>query len=640
MSMHGLRNKNSKADSMIPPVRFLKKTASSFLLCSLVIGFSPNNSSAQSDSTVTISDSIQLSPSELLKQEVASFEIKRQADSVRLSELEAHLQKLIKPSAAVKDSLEKEIQSLKDKDALIKTRRKERIDALREQTNGFPVEGFFDDTLFVIYNGIGGFSAGERAAAIGHRVNQLAHEIDFHPDSLKISDAETTSDIVWHEKIIMSVTENDAIWNDTTRQKLALQYRDIIAVSISKYIVESGWLSITKKSAFALLVIVLLALVIILIRRMFRRIIIVIIHQKGKTIHELKIKNYTLLDENKLARLFITVSKIIKWIFILLITYLALPLLFGIFPWTRNLAATLISYIIDPVKGIFNNLWHYLPNLFTIIVILVLFRYLFTFIRYLKTEVESERLKLSGFYADWANPTYQIVRVLVIAFMIIVIFPYLPGSDSPIFQGVSVFLGFLFTFGSASSLSNIIAGLILTYMRLYKLGDRVLISQVTGDVVEKTLLVTRIRTPLNEIVTIPNSTVMNTHTVNYSSEAPERGLILHTSVSLGYDVPWRAIHSALIDAALLTERVIKEPKPFVLQSSLDDFYVTYTIHAYTKEPSKMAFTYSELHQHIQDVCAERGIEILSPHYRSMRDGNASTIPAQGTKHTSSPNDSK
>ncbi len=241
-------------------------------------------------------------------------------------------------------------------------------------------------------------------------------------------------------------------------------------------------------------------------------------------------------------------------------------------------------------------------------------------------EIMRGNLKINGFYPDWARPTYQIVRVLVIAFMIVSIWGYIPGSDSPVFQGISVFLGFLFTFGSAGSLSNIIAGLVLTYMRLFKIGDRVKIGEVFGDVIEKSSLVTRVRTPKNEIISIPNSTVMSSHTINYSSDAPEKGLIIHTTVTIGYDIPWKKMHAALIEAAKRTELVVATPEPFVLQTSLEDFYVAYQINAYVKEANKQATIYSNLHQNIQDVCNEQGIEILSPHYRAARDGNMSTIP--------------
>ncbi|MCW8981206.1 MAG: mechanosensitive ion channel family protein, partial [Altibacter sp.] len=302
--------------------------------------------------------------------------------------------------------------------------------------------------------------------------------------------------------------------------------------------------------------------------------------------------------------------------------------LFGIFPWTQNFADTLFGYVFNPVKKILLSFWNYLPNLITIIVIVIVFRYVLKAIHFLKSEIEKENLKIPGFYSDWATPTYQLVRIIVIAFMIVVIFPYLPGSDSPIFKGVSVFLGFLFTFGSAGSLSNIIAGLVLTYMRLFKIGDRVKIGDVFGDVIEKSTLVTRVRTIKNEIISIPNSTVMNSHTINYSSDAPEKGLIIHSTVTIGYDVPWKDMHEALIEAASRTEYVLQDPPPFVLQTSLDDFYVSYQINAYIREPNKQASIYSNLHQNIQDVCNENSIEILSPHYRAARDGNMTTIPSK------------
>jgi len=268
-------------------------------------------------------------------------------------------------------------------------------------------------------------------------------------------------------------------------------------------------------------------------------------------------------------------------------------------------------------------------------VIIVIFRYVLRGIRFLKNEVENGKLSLPGFFPEWANPTYQLLKVIIYAFMLIVIFPYLPGSDSPVFQGVSVFLGVLFTFGSSGSLSNVVAGLVLTYMRLFKIGDRVKIGEVEGDVIEKSLLVTRIRTIKNEIISIPNSTVMNGYTVNYSSDSADKGLIIHTTVTIGYDVPWKEMHKALLNAADRTNLLLREPNPFVLQTSLDDFYVSYQINAHTKDPNKQAAIYSQLHCNIQDCCYEAGIEILSPHYRYERDGNMSSIPASYLKKDSS-----
>jgi small-conductance mechanosensitive channel len=174
--------------------------------------------------------------------------------------------------------------------------------------------------------------------------------------------------------------------------------------------------------------------------------------------------------------------------------------------------------------------------------------------------------------------------------------------------------------------ANVVGGVVMVYMRPFQIGDRVKIADTVGDVVEKTLLVTRIRTPKNVEVTIPNSMVLGSHLVNYSTTARTGGLILHTTITLGYDLPWRRVHDVLIEAALATDGILPEPRPFVLQTALNDFHVSYELNAYTDRPGGMARTYSELHQNVQDACAAAGIEILSPLYAATRDGSASTIP--------------
>jgi small-conductance mechanosensitive channel len=245
-------------------------------------------------------------------------------------------------------------------------------------------------------------------------------------------------------------------------------------------------------------------------------------------------------------------------------------------------------------------------------------------------EVEVENIRVTGFHRDWARPTFNILRFLLYAFMLVIIFPYLPGSHSPAFQGVSVFLGVLLSLGSSSAISNIVSGLVITYMRPFKIGDRVKIGDVIGDVTEKNMLVTRIRTIKNEDITIPNSSVLSASTINYSSNTrpTDTGLILHTTVTIGYDTPWQDMHKALIAAANRTDLILQQPEPFVLQTSLDDFYVSYQLNAYTRSANEQQNIYSQLHQNIQDCCAEAGIEIMSPHYRSQRDGNTTTIPEQ------------
>jgi small-conductance mechanosensitive channel len=363
-----------------------------------------------------------------------------------------------------------------------------------------------------------------------------------------------------------------------------------------------------------------------LLGKAYKRFINYLDIHKGRLLKNLAYKDYTFLTAEQEMKMILVILRIFKAFVYILLAYFTLSIVFSIFPFTRGWADRLLQLIWTPFKSIILAIWEYLPNLFTIVVIYFVMSYFIRLVKYIFQEIDSEKLRLPNFHADWAMPTYSIVRFLLYAFMFVLIFPYLPGSDSNVFRGVSVFIGVLFSLGSSSAIANMVAGLVITYMRPFKMGDRIKIGDIIGDVMEKNLLVTRIKTPKNEEITIPNASILSGNTTNYSSLARTEGLIIHTIVTIGYDVPWKQIHQALIDAALRTEKLLKEPPPFVLQTGLEDFYVSYQINAYTKESKMLAHIYSELHQNIQDCCFERGIEILSPHYRAARDGNMTTIP--------------
>lgn len=611
---------------LILKLEFMKKAFKNSLL-TLTFLLVSQTFSAQTKSSGQPVDSLNTVMLSDFKKKTLELERQKVADSTKRVELENQIKSLKSTENLKKEDLQNQLKILKTKETKRLADKKAKIDALRKTAKSFPVTGFFNDTIFTIYSKLGSFSAHDRAVAITSRIKKLGDIYHFKPDSLKITQAETTVDLVFGESIILSISENDAFWNNTTKSELALKYRDIIGNEVLKYHSETSFTTIAKKIGLALLVLIILGVIIHYLRKLFQWTATKIQLQEGKLIKGIKVRDYTIFDEIRQVKVLISLNRILKWTLIVVLVYIALPILFGIFPWTKNFADILLGYILNPLKNMASSVWNYLPKLFTIIVIVVVFKYVLKGTHFLKNELEEGNLSLSGFYADWANPTYQIIRVIIIAFMMVLIFPYLPGSDSPVFQGVSVFLGVLFTFGSSGSLSNIVAGLVLTYMRLFKIGDRVKIGEIIGDVIEKSLLVTRIRTIKNEIISIPNSTVMSSHTINYSSDTVDNGLILHTTVTIGYDVPWKDMHQALLNAADRTDLLMKEPKPFVLQTSLDDFYVSYQINAYTKEANKQATIYSELHQNIQDCCNEVGIEILSPHYRSARDGNMTTIPA-------------
>lgn len=317
---------------------------------------------------------------------------------------------------------------------------------------------------------------------------------------------------------------------------------------------------------------------------------------------------------------------LIKYTVYVVSAYLLLVLLFSFFAFSSGWSNRILSYVLSPLRSLADGFVGYLPNLFFLAITLIVVRYTMRFFRSFFEGLSAGRTKIAGFHPEWADTTYKLAVFILLAFTAVLIFPYLPGSDSEAFKGVGLFLGFLLSLGSTAVIANMVAGTVLTYMRPFQIGDRVKIADTMGDVVEKTLLVTRIRTAKNVEVTVPNGLVLGAHIINYSAVAASEGLILHTTVTIGYDVPWPKVHGLLLEAARRTEGILDTPQPFVLQTALSDFSVAYELNGYTERPQQMSRIYSDMHRHILDCFNEAGVEILSPHYEANRDGNALTIP--------------
>ena len=547
------------------------------------------------------------------------------SDSVRLNKVQEELAAVRLNEANLRMEIEQMKLTAYAADSVKRTRQKQRIDSLRQVTQGVPVI-VDDDTLFYFYAKRGGHTPQQRAENVANDITALGKRFNLKPDSLYIESSDIVTDVMYDNKVIVSFTDQDGLWEGCTRDQLAAEKRLVILEKLKVMKEEHGFLQLCKRVAYFVLVLVGQFLLFWGTNWLFRRVKVRIVKLRNTRLKPFSIQDYELLDTHKQVKLLIFLASLVRYAFMLLQLLLSVPLLFSIFPQTKNLAFQLFSYIWNPVKSILVGIVSYIPNLFTIFVICLAIRYLVRLFRYLAGEVQSERLKLRGFYPDWAIPTYHIIRFLLYAFMIAMIYPYLPGSNSGVFQGISVFVGLIVSLGSSTVIANIIAGLVITYMRPFKIGDRIKLNDTTGNVIEKTPLVTRIRTPKNEVVTIPNSFVMSSHTVNFSQSAREYGLIIHSEVSIGYDVPWRKVNKLLIEAALNTPGVVDDPRPFVLSTSLNDWYPVYQVNAYIKDADKLAQIYSDLHQNIQDRFCEEGVEIMSPHYMAMRDGNASTVP--------------
>lgn len=564
-----------------------------------------------------------------------SVEEKLRQDSIKMQELELQLQEMKLNEIVLRTELDdvRNIHALTD--SLEREEQRRRVDSLRVLTPGVPlvIDG---DTLFMLYAKQGGLSAHDRVETASEKILKIGKDLSLKVDSVYLFESDHFTDIMYGDKVVISLSDQDALWQNVSRDKLAQTYRPIIEERILSLKKEHNILQITKRVALFILVLVIQYLFFKLTNYLFRKLRRQIIWVKQNKLKSITVRDYEFLNTHRQGRILIFLNNILRYIVLLIQLMFSVPMLFAIFPQTENLAMRLFTYIIEPIKMVIKSVVEYIPNLFIIIVIYYCIKYIIKGIQYIANEIESEKLKITGFYPDWAQPTFNIIRFLLYAFMIAMVYPYLPGSDSGVFQGISVFVGLIISLGSSTVIGNIIAGFVITYMRPFKLGDRIKLNETTGNVIEKTPFVTRIRTPKNEVVTIPNSFIMSSHTVNFSASARQFGLIIHTTVTIGYDIPWRQVHQLLINAARSTPGVQSHPKPFVLETELQDYYPCYQINAYIKDADQLAQIYSDLHQNIQDVFNEAGIEIMSPHYYAERDGSDITIPPEYSKKAGSP----
>jgi len=486
---------------------------------------------------------------------------------------------------------------------------------------------FDRDTLWEVKEDIGPFLARDRAKALNKRLKNLKRNERLFVDSFQIAEIDSFMVISYRTQPIFYVSEQDARSKGKDRQQLASELVDMLKssmVKVQKRRTASFWFI---RIGFTLLAILGLVVIYFGIIRLFKWI------DQKLTRYEKSIKRkrknilrYLFPRKSQNALLFL--SRILRNALLIVVIIIYLPLLLGFMPWTENLATQFYALLAKPVKDILTGILNFLPKLLYIFVILIISRYVIRVFTFVTREIETDKLIIKGFHREWARPTYNIIRIILYAFTLVFIFPYLPGSGSPAFKGVSIFLGVLFSLGSTSAIANIVSGIVITYMRPYMIGDRVKIGESVGEIIEKNLLVTRLRTLKNVDITIPNATIINSHLWNYSKYAGEIGLILHPSVTIGYDVPWEKVNSLLLKAADNTKNLNREFKPFVLQKSLNDFHVEYELNAYTKQAKKMVQIESDLNKSIMDEFNKAGVEILSPHYGAFRDGNASTIPGE------------
>jgi len=369
-----------------------------------------------------------------------------------------------------------------------------------------------------------------------------------------------------------------------------------------------------KKSLFAFLALVLLILLFKSLNWLGKQLKTVLENRIKARIEIVQNKSFNLIQATQLWTAFRVGFKVVRIAFAVFILAIFLQYILGLFPWTSNLASFTLNLFLNPIKSLLKGFVAFLPNLAFLIVIFFCTQYFLKLVKLLFNGIDKEGIVMEGFDAEWAMPTFRLVRIFIIAFAVIVAYPYIPGSDSSAFKGVTVFMGVLFSLGSSSFVSNIIAGYSMTYRKAFKIGDRIQVEDKIGFVEEQSLMVTRLRSQKNEEFVIPNSILLNSQITNFSKRSRDLGLILHTTVGIGYETPWRQVDAMLKLAADRTEGLLKDPPPFVLKLSLGDFAVIYEINAYYREASKTQYYSSILLQNILDVFNENNVQIMTPAY--------------------------
>lgn len=486
-----------------------------------------------------------------------------------------------------------------------------------------PVE--IDGRFLFLVRGVLSFPAGQRAAAIAARIVRVARDPAIRPEAVRHVEADGVTDIMVGDKRLMRVLDVDAQLERVPRRQLADGYVERIRDGIESYRAARTAQALLLGATIAVIATLAAAAALKGVGWLSRRLVTTLEERFRTRIGSVGIQSFEIVRAERVWDALRGAIRVTRTLVVLMLVFIYLQIVLGQFPWTRPIASRLLDLVVDPLKTMGEAVLARIPDLLFVAVLIVVTRYALRLLRPFFDAVERGRVTLAGFEPEWAGATYKIVRLAIVAFAFVVAYPYIPGSSSEAFKGVSLFLGVVFSLGSSTAVSNMIAGYMLIYRRAFRIGDRVKIGNHIGDVAERRLQVTHLRTPKNEEVIIPNATIISSEVVNYSTLARQGRLILHTTVGIGYETPWRQVEAMLLLAADRTPGLLKDPAPFVLQASLGDFAVNYEINVHVDNAQAMERLYAELHRSILDVFNEYGVQIMTPAYERDPD-QAKVVP--------------
>jgi small-conductance mechanosensitive channel len=475
-----------------------------------------------------------------------------------------------------------------------------------------PVE--LDGTVLLTVRGASSLPAAERARQIQERLTAIAADSGVPVDSLRIVEIDGMARIMAGDRPIMSVVSADANLEQVGTRELATLHITRLRDAINGYRAARSPAALRANAFKALGATVVLIVTTVLLFWFWRRFDRLLTKRLASRIQTVGIQSFEVMRAERIWSALQGTLAALRTVALLAIVLVYVGFVLAQFPRTRGLSRGMVAFALGPLQVIANGLIANVPSLVFLVVLFFVFRFGLRLIRLFFDAIERGTVSLANFDPEWAQPTYKIVRTFVIAFGLVVAYPYIPGSESAAFRGVSLFIGIVFSLGSSSAVSNIIAGYMMTYRRAFKVGDWVKVGGSVGEVIEMRLQVTHLRSTKNEEIVIPNSQILTSEVLNYSSLARTRGLILHTEVGIGYETPWRQVEAMLTQAAKRTPGLVMEPPPFVLQRKLADFAVVYELNVYCSNVPAFQQLYSALHRNILDVFNEYGVQIMTPAY--------------------------
>jgi len=471
-----------------------------------------------------------------------------------------------------------------------------------------------DGRVILEVRGIASFPAQRRATEISERIRNIAADQSIPSGDVTLVDEGDHTKVMAGGRLVLGLFDADAEVEGVERKVLAYSVKLRLQEALTDYRLDRSPHALMRNSLYALGVTLLAIGLYFGFRKGFRSLDRIVVRQLQSRLKALEKQSARFIRAQQLARLLRALIKAVHAVLLALTLYFYLNFVLGLYPWTRPFADWLFDLILTPLRSMGAGILATIPDLVFLVILFFVTRYVLGMIRAFFENIDSGVIKLASFEQEWAWPTYRISRVLVVIFALVVAYPYIPGSDSEAFKGISLLLGLIVSIGSSSIIANIIAGYSLAYRRPFKVGDRVEINGIIGDVMDIRVLVTRLRSLKNEEVAIPSTLILSGHVVNYNALAQEQGLILHTTVGIGYETPWRQVEAMLKLAADRTAGLLKKPEPFVLQKSLGDFAVTYELNAHCTNPKHMTQHYSNLHRNILDVFNEYSVAIMTPAY--------------------------